>query len=330
MLGHSHVRLGSNVPLYLAEPGETKTARLNMRATGTATKKKSGLGDINPVQLMLIPGLRSSPRAKPFVKWAGGKGALLSHLRLAAAPGCRRYFEPFVGGGALFFGLRRANAFLSDSNPELINAFQVVRDNVDALIKDLRKHVHSEEYYYRLRDADRKPSFMRWSPVSRASRLIYLNKTCYNGLYRVNALGQFNVPFGKYAHPRWLDEHNLRCCSAVLQGVEIARAPFEAVLQHASAGDFVYFDPPYASESENENFSRYGSEGFGSEDQVRLRDVCVELDRRGVKVMISNSAVPLIRELYAAFRVRSVEAPRSINAKAERRGKIREVLITNY
>lgn len=284
--------------------------------------------------------------AKPFLKWAGGKSKLLPELleRMPAELG-GRYFEPFLGGGALFFATHGGNTqapshglsdgvarvpVLSDVNPELVNAYRVVRDDLDALLRLLRAHKHNKRYYYRIRDADRDPGYWTWAPLERASRLIYLNKTCFNGLYRVNSRGEFNVPFGDYESPTIADEDNLRACSAALAGADIECASFESVSSIARAGDFVYFDPPYAPVSATAHFTGYAKGGFSADLQRSLADVCRSLDQRGVRFMLSNSNAPLVVDLYRSFRVETVYAPRAINAKGDRRGKVAEIIVRNY
>lgn len=270
-------------------------------------------------------------RGGPFLKWAGGKRQLLPAL-LARTPDLKRarYHEPFVGGGALFFALRERSrlgqkgARLSDINAELINAYLVVRDRVEPLIRVLGGHRNDEQYFYAVRAQDPQ----RLDPVERAARLIYLNKTCFNGLFRENQRGAFNVPFGYYARPRLCPADTLRQASRALAGVTIEHAPFETVVPWARPGDFVYFDPPYVPVSRTSSFVNYSSGGFGEEDQVRLALVAATLCERGVNVLLSNSTAPLVRSLYAAFRVEPVEASRAINSQGARRGKIGELLIT--
>jgi DNA adenine methylase len=241
------------------------------------------------------------------------------------------YHEPHVGSGALFFELATHGAlsqvYLSDANPSLIDTYLAVRDHVEDVISTLRKHQkkHDRDYYYLVRAID--PS--RLPLAGRAARVIYLNKTCYNGLYRENRRGQFNVPFGRYQNPTICDAANLRNVSRVLQGVDIARRGYASVLDYAQPGDFVYFDPPYHPVSATSSFTAYDSHGFGEDDQRRLRDVFAELAGRGVRVMLSNSDTPLIRKLYADFRVERVYAARSINSKGGQRGKIAELIIRN-
>ncbi len=262
--------------------------------------------------------------ATPWVKWAGGKRRMLPVLAPFVPKAFGTYHEPFVGGGAMFYGLRPDRAVLGDTNPELINAYTVVRDAVDDLVLELRKHHHDEAHFYEVRALD--PG--KLDPVKRAARLIFLNATCFNGLYRVNRAGRFNVPFGKYAAPLICNEPNLRACSTVLMDITIHQEPFERVLDHAVAADFVYFDPPYLPISATSSFTDYTQDGFGLADHRRLRDVAATLKARGVHVVISNSAAPAIRELYAeGFDVIDVQAARSINSKGDGRGKVAELII---
>jgi DNA adenine methylase len=268
-------------------------------------------------------------KPKPFVKWAGGKRQLLEILNEKAPKITGRYFEPFLGGGALFFSRLPMNATISDANEELINCYIVIRDDVEALIEDLRTHQNTEEHFYKTRALD----LTSMTPLGRASRFIFLNKTCFNGLYRVNKKGLFNVPYGKYANPNFVDEKNLRAISAYLNeaNVEIICADYKTVLEKAVAGDFVFCDPPFQPTSKTASFTNYVKEGFGPEDQAELAELVKELGRRGVKVMLSNSNTDAIRDLYQEFDVIPVMAKRSISCKVSSRGKAHnEVLITNY
>jgi DNA adenine methylase len=273
---------------------------------------------------------RALPR--PFVKWAGGKTQLLDDLLRHIPAQFGSYHEPFVGGGALFFALRRdgriGQASISDLGAELIDAYLAVRDRVEELIATLSTYPYHKGFYYQLRAQD--PWAM--SLPQRAARMIYLNKTGYNGLYRVNRKGQFNVPFGRYKRPKVCDAANLRAGSEALMGVEMSCASFERVLDRAQPGDLVYFDPPYVPLSRTASFTSYQAACFGEAEQERLRDVCVALTDRGVRVMLSNSATEAVRRLYhqPAFSIREVQAKRSINSNAARRGKLAEWVITNY
>jgi DNA adenine methylase len=261
---------------------------------------------------------------RPFLKWAGGKGQLLGALR-ARVPAYKRYFEPFLGGGALFFALQPERGVLSDVNDEIINCYKVVRDDVKALVGALGEHRYDEEHYYDVRNTD--PATLR--PIERAARTIFLNKTGFNGLYRVNRSGKFNVPFGRYAKPAICDEKNLRACSHALQGMGIKSADFEQSAGRADAGDFVYFDPPYVPLSRTAAFTAYAPGGFGLDAQSRLAGLFAKLAARGTQLLLSNSDVPEIRELYASFRIETIPATRVINCKATRRGPVSELLVRN-
>lgn len=266
----------------------------------------------------------------PIVKWVGGKRQLMFELLNNMPENYNRYFEPFIGGGALFFELQPDNAYISDMNEELINLYQVVRNNVDELITDLQKHDCSKDYFMEIRNIDRTDEYKNWSDIQKASRFIYLNRTCFNGMYRVNSKGEFNVPFGHYKNPRILDENNLINCSNLLQRTEIRHADFSAILNRVQKGDFVYFDPPYVPLSETSSFTSYTKDGFDIGMQFKLRDVCDELNSMGVKFLLSNSDTKLVNELYEKYNIKKVFASRQINANADGRGKISEVLVRNY
>ena len=273
--------------------------------------------------------------AKPFVKWIGGKRQLLSQFReLGLYPSGfdgagGRYFEPFVGGGAVFFDLQSKNATISDLNSELITAYSVIRDNVEPLIESLKKHIYDKDYFLKMRAM--KPAEM--SDVDIASRFIYLNRTCFNGMYRVNSKGQFNVPFGRYKNPIICDEDNLRAVSRALQGVEILNADYKVTVSKAGVGDFIYFDPPYYPISSTSSFTSYTKDGFAEKEQIELRDTFAELSNRGCYVMLSNSDTVFIRDIYGGLKnvtITTASAGRSINSKGAGRGKITELVITNY
>ena len=266
----------------------------------------------------------------PIVKWVGGKRQLMFELLKNMPENYNRYFEPFIGGGALFFELQPDNAYISDLNEELINLYKVVRDNVEELITDLQKHDISKEYFIEIRNIDRTEEYKNWSNVKKASRFIYLNRTCFNGMYRVNSKGEFNAPFGRYKNPRILDENNLINCSNLLQRTEIRHADFSEILKKVKKGDFVYFDPPYVPLSETSSFTSYTKDGFDLDMHFKLRDVCDELDSMGIKFLLSNSDTKLVNELYENYNIKKVFASRQINANADGRGKITEVLVRNY
>lgn len=266
----------------------------------------------------------------PIVKWVGGKRQLMFELLKNLPKSYNRYYEPFIGGGALFFELQPDNAYVSDMNEELINLYSVVRNDVYELIHDLSKHKNSKEYFLEIRNLDRTEQYAKLSNVEKASRFIYLNRTCFNGLYRVNTQGQFNVPFGNYKNPKIIDENNLLNCSELLKKTEIRYADFSEILNKVQKGDFVYFDPPYVPLTETSSFTSYTKDGFDLDMQFKLRDVCYELDSMGVKFMLSNSDTKFVNELYVNYEIKKVFASRQINANADGRGKITEVLVKNY
>ena len=274
------------------------------------------------------PYLSSRLAVVPFVKWAGGKGQLLGQLAPFFPPAAsyRRYFEPFLGGGAVFFHLQPRQAVLSDLNDELMNAYSVIRDRLEPLITALREHRDDDAYYYALREVH--PS--RLDDVERASRFIFLNKRCYNGLYRVNRKGFFNVPKGKYrTPPRIFDEGNLRRVSTLLANARLNAAPYDRALEEAQAGDFVYLDPPYQPLSSTSYFTAYTKDSFTLADQRHLAEVLRELDARGVRFILNNHDTDELRALYTGFRIEVALASRMINSRADRRGEVRELIVTN-
>ncbi len=266
---------------------------------------------------------------KPFIKWVGGKRKLLPELVKRIPQDFSTYFEPFLGGAALFWQLKPQQAILIDINQELVNTYRCIQQDVEALILDLQKHHYNSEYYYQIRNSDRFRSYASWTDIQRASRFIYLNKTCFNGLYRVNSKGEYNVPFGRYKNPKIVDAENLRACSQALQKTEILTGSFLSIESKITPQDFVYFDPPYIPLNTTSNFTSYSSQGFDLEMQIALRDLCKRLDRKRVRFILSNSATPLVLEIYSEFKIELVDMPRSINSRGDKRGKIKEVLITN-
>ncbi|MHB8157642.1 MAG: DNA adenine methylase [Desulfocucumaceae bacterium] len=264
----------------------------------------------------------------PVLKWAGGKRQMLGQYKEFFPHRFNAYHEPFLGGGAVFFHLAPPVAYLSDWNDELINMYLVIQTGVDQLVEDLSQHKNEEEYYYRVRALDTRSL----DEVQRASRLIFLNKTCYNGLYRVNKKGQFNVPFGKYKRPGFFDVDLLLSASAALRQAKIFKADFNVVLENAGTGDLVYFDPPYFPLSRTASFTDFTDRSFGAKDQERLAETFHELVKMGCLVMLSNSDTPFIRELYSRYGrgVISLSANRSINSKGDRRGPVGELLICSW
>lgn len=264
--------------------------------------------------------------ARPFLKWVGGKRQLLPRLLAQMPASYGRYFEPFIGGGALFFALQPKLAVISDVNERLVRTYRAVRDDVETVIALLATYPYERSFYERMRalDVDARPD------AEAAAWFIYVNRTGFNGLYRVNRAGRFNVPFGKYTNPTICDADLLRECSLALRGVEIRHADFADAVAGADTGDFVYFDPPYVPLTATSSFTAYHADGFGRDDQRRLRDVAARLVARGVHVLASNSSASLVRDLYSAptFTLVEVDATRAVNCRADRRGVVREVLIS--
>lgn len=295
---------------------------------------------------------------KPFLKWAGGKRQLLPHLRRFYPAAFGRYFEPFVGSGAVFFDLSSRGALagrqavLTDENPDLIGCYLRVRDSVNAVVEALTRladgHARGEaDHYLRIRDDEFNPARRAWRasgasldayPPELAAMLIYLNRTGYNGLFRVNRSGDFNVPPGRYANPTVVDRALLSSVSTVLRDAQVGSGPFEAVLDRAEPGDFAYFDPPYAPLSPTASFRSYTARGFDDTDQARLQEAVLVLARRGVTVLLSNSTAPGIVRLYernaaaraAGLRTYRVPARRAINTRADRRGEVEELVVSNH
>lgn len=271
---------------------------------------------------------------KPLVKWAGGKRQLLPHIHAALPAGTpRRYYEPFIGGGAVLFSLTPAAARVNDLNSELINLYEVVREGVDELISLVSTYPNDADFFYQLRAVDRDAErFAALSATERAARTLYLNKTCYNGLYRVNSTGQFNAPFGRYKNPTICDADTLRGVHQYFRNNDITftQGDFAAAVAGAGEGDFVYFDPPYDPVNVTSSFTGYQKGGFDRAEQERLKAVCDDLDARGAKFLLSNSATEFIRDLYTDFSIDTVAATRAINSVGSRRGKVDEVLVRNY
>ncbi len=274
----------------------------------------------------------------PIVKWAGGKAQLLPQLEPFFPARFQRYVEPFVGGAAVFFHLHTQGRLdgrevvLIDQLEELINVYCIVRDQVEDLIAELRRHEpHKQDpaYYYEVRAWDRRSDYAQRSDVQRAARFLYLNRTCYNGLYRVNRKGQFNVPFGRYRNPTICDADNLRAVSQSLEGVKLEVGDFTRCLERAGQGDFVYLDPPYHPLSETAHFTGYTSIPFGVKDQERLAATFAELNQRGCQLMLNNSCTRLIQHLYEGYQQERLRAIRAISSKADERGAICELLVMN-
>lgn len=288
----------------------------------------------------VAPKAASSPRklavparapvvASPVIKWVGGKSKLLPELRARLPERFGRYYEPFAGGAALFFALSPADAVLADDNRDLIATYRAITDDVDAVIRRLELHrsAHGEAHYYEIR-ARWNDASVSWSAVDRAATFIYLNKTCYNGLWRVNRSGAFNVPVGRYTDPPICVPDALRAAQSALSNAELRCADYKKAVADAKPGDFLYFDPPYDPVTATANFTSYSADGFSHDDQRALADTARELVARGCKVMLSNSDTPFIRSIYKGLRVERVKCPRAINSNAAKRGDVDELVIT--
>ncbi|MBK4729234.1 DNA adenine methylase [Oxynema sp. CENA135] len=292
--------------------------------------------------------MRKNPVLRPFLKWAGGKRQLLPEIIKHIPDRVLKkgtYYEPFLGAGAVFFALQPKRAVVSDTNSELINCYIAIRDSLEDLINKLGEHQKQyqncshyklqEEYYYDTRKLDRTKKYLSLSSVEKAARIIYLNKTCYNGLFRVNSQGQFNVPFGRYKNPNILDEAVLRAVNKYLNSndkISLLNKDFEIALKDAKKGDFIYLDPPYDPVSDTASFTGYDVNGFDRGDQKRLKKVFDDLTERGCYVMMSNSSTQFVHELYENYKdfFKIIPANRIINSKAKKRGAIDEVLVLNY
>lgn len=269
----------------------------------------------------------------PFVKWAGGKKQLLSEIENHIPQQFSEYYEPFVGGGAVLFHLQPKRAVINDSNAELINLYTVIKESSEELIENLKQHKNEEKYYYHIRGIDRdKKKYQQLTHIQRASRIIFLNKTCFNGLFRVNSSGEFNTPFGFYKKPNIVNDIKIRAVSNYFSknDIQIFNTDYEKSLSTIKKGAFVYFDPPYDPLSDSSSFTGYTKHGFGKNNQEQLRNVCDLLNDKGVKFLLSNSSTEFIRNLYKDYNIFSIKAKRAINAKGDGRGEITEILVKNY
>ncbi len=269
----------------------------------------------------------------PVLKWVGGKRQLIDAFLPLLPKGLTSYCEPFVGGGALLFHLQPTVAYVNDINADLISLYKVIKENVDELIEELKKFQNNSDFFYSVRDWDRnKEVYQALSDVKKAARILYLNKTCYNGLYRVNNAGEFNAPFGSYRNPNIVNEPVLRAVSSYFKKsiVHFSSIDYTDILSKIKKGTFVYLDPPYDPISETSNFTGYSKGGFSKENQVKLRQCCDDLHKRGIKFMLSNSATPFIKEQYKDYCITTVQAKRAINSIANKRGDVEEVVIRNY
>lgn len=277
---------------------------------------------------------KSNKLISPFLKWVGGKRQLIPSIIELMPKNIKsyNYIEPFIGGGAILFHIQPKTAIINDINKELINVYEVIKNNLDQLVEDLKKHKNEPDYFYQIRGLDRTDEYKELSPVIRASRIIYLNKTCYNGLYRVNNAGEFNTPYGYYKKPNIVNEPTLKAVNKYLNNnnISIYNKDYSEVLKLADTNSFVYLDPPYYPISESSNFTGYVQGGWDMWDQVRLREVCDELNSRGIKFLLSNSSASFIRDQYKNYDIKVVKAIRSINSNGANRGEIDELLIKNY
>lgn len=270
----------------------------------------------------------------PILKWVGGKRQLLDTINPLIPKKITTYVEPFVGGGAVLFDLQPKKAIINDFNGELINVYRVVKENSHELLNLLEKHdeLNSEEYYYKIRELDRTENYKVMSDVEKAARIIYLNKTCFNGLFRVNQSGQFNSPYGKYKNPNIINKPAISAMSNYFNenNIKILEGDYKQALKGLRKGSFVYFDPPYMPISTSSSFTGYTENGFSEKDQIELKKECDKLNARGINFLLSNSNHPLIRELYKDYEIITVKARRSINSNGNKRGEINEVLVRNY
>jgi DNA adenine methylase len=270
-----------------------------------------------------------TPPVRPVLKWAGGKSRSLPEILKELPEQIETYYEPFIGGAAVFFALASARRFesavISDGNPALIDVYKALKKDPEAVIRILRGYTHSEDEYYRIRSLDPK----KLDRAERAARVIFLNKTGYNGLYRVNSKGEFNVPFGRYKKPNFCDEANLRRAAEALAGVKILVGDFETASKQAKKGDAVYFDPPYDPVSKTSNFTSYHKDEFGQEEHERLQSTFARLAERGVTVVLSNSDTEFTRKLFSDWRTRHIRVSRPINSKGAQRGAVRELLVVS-
>lgn len=270
----------------------------------------------------------------PFLKWVGGKRQIMSSIVELLPKNISKYeyVEPFVGGGAVLFHLQPKMAIINDSNTELINVYEVIKKDLDSLIHELKKHKNESDYFYQIRGLDRVKGLGKLTKVERASRIIYLNKTCFNGLYRVNNAGEFNAPFGRYKNPNIVNEPTLKAVCKYLNSndIKLVNNDFKDILKKAKDCSFIYLDPPYHPLSEGSNFTGYVQGGWNIFDQIRLKQACDELHSRKIKFLLSNSASDFIKDLYKDYSINIIKANRSINSDGEKRGEVDEVLIRNY
>lgn len=340
--------IGDNIKMERLAKNMTQQELAELSGTERSQLTKIEKGQIKGVQFFTICKVYNAlnlnniyigkldAKLSPFVKWAGGKTQLLDKLKSLMPKTYNNYLEPFVGGGALLLNLKPKNFIINDFNKELINVFNCFKNDKDfkLLKKELINHEnnHNDEYYYKIRDLDKLDKYDKLPNYKKAARTIYLNKACFNGLYRVNSKGQFNVPSGKKNSVNCFDRNNFENLKNFLKTTNnlIFCEDFEVFCEKAQKGDFVYFDPPYDVIENKNTFTSYNSESFGKEEQKRLSEVFKKLDKKGVKVMLSNHNTKYINELYADFNINVVKAKRMINSNGKGRGEVEEVIITNY
>lgn len=293
----------------------------------------SPVGNYLITSKMGVLNMKKNRLVAPVLKWVGGKRQLLDTLKPMLPKTISNYCEPFVGGGAMLFNLQPKTAFINDINSDLMLVYTIIKDDVESLISTLSEYKNESESFYKIRDWDRDIiKYKSLSDVERAARIIYLNKTCYNGLYRVNNSGEFNSPFGNYKNPSIVNAPVLRAVSSYFNTATIhfSSTDYQVVLKAIPKGTFVYLDPPYDPISSTSNFTGYSKGGFTQDDQIKLRECCDELHSRGIKFMLSNSSTDFIREQYSAYNITIVKAKRAINSVASKRGDVDEVVVTNY
>ncbi len=277
--------------------------------------------------------MKKNKLVAPVLKWVGGKRQLLDTLVPLLPKRISTYCEPFVGGGAMLFNMQPSLAYINDINSDLILVYNIIKNDVESLISALTEYKNEAEFFYSVRDWDRdKKKYESLTDIERAARMIYLNKTCYNGLYRVNNAGEFNSPFGNYKNPNIVNAPVLRAVNSYFNNATIhfTSIDYAEVLASIPKGTFVYLDPPYDPISTTSSFTGYSKGGFTQADQIRLRECCDELHERGIKFMLSNSSTEFIREQYSAYNITTVHAKRAINSVANRRGDVDEVVVRNY
>lgn len=272
----------------------------------------------------------------PIVKWVGGKRQLLSEI-VPLLPKITKkitYVEPFIGGGAVIFAQQPVKGIINDYNAELINVYEVIKNEPKPLLEllEIHKSLNSADYFYEIRELDRDDKYDDLSSVEKAARIIYLNKTCYNGLFRVNQAGQFNTPYGKYKNPNIVNRPVIMAMSDYFNSndIQIMQGDYRDVLRNLDKNSFVYLDPPYMPISSSSSFTGYTENGFSGIEQLNLKNICDELNERGIKFLLSNSDHPYLREIYSKYKITTVQARRTINSNAKRRGEINEILVRNY